>query len=401
MTTPPAPTSQRAGVYRRQPTGYRAFIPAAYPPLDLVLDDPEFLIALGKADRALARLDGAASVLPDVDLFIRMYVFQEATVSSQIEGTEATLADVVGAQADEPPAGQHDAIQEVENYVKAMRHGLGRLADLPVSLRMIREIHKELMTGVRGGESGRTPGEFRTSQNWIGGSSPENARFVPPPVEEMKQALYEWETAVHEDDRFPPLVHIGLLHSQFETIHPFLDGNGRVGRLLITFLLTEREILAQPLLYLSIFFKAHQQEYYARLQAVRDHGDWEGWLRFFVDGVSETARGATSTVRSILRLRERDRDSISTLGRRASNAYRLHDHLFSYPVVNSRSVKELVDVSQPTADKILRDLEKLGILVEWTGRQRGKSWLYSQYFRLFSEDEGARTGEGEDAAGAD
>ena len=375
-------SSHRVGAYRRQPTGYTAFVPAPFPPRDLKLDD-DLILALSRADRALARLDGAASVLPDVDLFISMYVFQEATQSSQIEGTEATLADVVGAEVDPPPPERRDAVHEIQNYVKALRHGLERLAEMPVSLRLIREIHKVLMTGVRGGEPGRTPGEFRLTQNWIGGSAPSNARFVPPPVEDMKDALQEWERAIHQEEQLPPLVRVGLLHGQFETIHPFLDGNGRVGRLLITFLLTEWKILTQPLLYLSIFFKTHQDEYYERLQATRDKGDWEGWLRFFVDGVAETATGATTTVRRILELRERDRGRLSTLGRRSGRAYALHDHLFSSPVVNARTVERVLGVSQPTANSLLRDLESIGLLTEWTGRQRNRSWLYSEYFNIF------------------
>jgi Fic family protein len=203
----------------------------------------------------------------------------------------------------------------------------------------------------------------------------------------MNDALTTWERAIHDTQRFPPLVHIGLLHSQFERIHPFLDGNGRVGRLLITFLLTEREILARPLLYLSIFFKAHQDEYYARLQSVRDHGDWEGWLRFFVDGVGETAREATTTVRAILDLRERDRTHIASLGRRSGRAFALHDHLFSSPAVNARTVERVLDVSQPTANRLLNDLDDLGLLIEWTGRQRDKSWLYAEYFNIFVGEE--------------
>jgi len=206
---------------------------------------------------------------------------------------------------------------------------------------------------------------------------------VPPPVDEMHRCLGEWESAAHDVDRFPPLLHIGLLHAQFETIHPFLDGNGRVGRLLITFLLTERGILARPLLYLSIFFKAHQDEYYRRLQATRDSGDWEGWLRFFVDGVAETAGGATDTVRSILRLREQDRERLSTLGRKGANAMRLHDFLFSQPVIRVRTVEELLGVTPPTANSLVSDLERLGLLHEWTGRRRNRSWIYDEYLRIF------------------
>lgn len=375
-------TSHRAGAYRRQPTGYSAFVPAPFPPTDLDLDT-DFYNALSRADRALARLDGAASVLPAVDLFISMYVFQEATLSSQIEGTEASLGDVVGAQAEETTPARRDAVAEIENYVRALNYGLERLVELPVSLRLVREIHSVLMTDVRGGESVKTPGEFRRSPNWIGGTNPENARFVPPPVDEMKESLDQWEASIHGTD-LPPLVHIGLVHAQFETIHPFLDGNGRVGRLLITFLLTEREILAHPLLYLSIFFKQHQDEYYARLQSVRDHGDWEGWLRFFVDGVWQTARSATETVQSILQLREKDRNLIQdALGRRAGSGLALHDRLFHAPAVNAKQTESALNVSQPTANKLLRELEEAGILREWTGKRRGQSWIYDEYFNIF------------------
>lgn len=390
MTSRNRQTTDRAGKYERQPSGYHAFVPSTFPPDDLIIGQ-DLLIALSRADRALARLDGAASVLPDVDLFIRMYVFEEATRSSQIEGTEASLADVVEAQAETPPPERRDAVHEIVNYVTALNHGLERLETLPVSLRLVREIHSELMTDVRGGEAFKTPGDFRRSQNWIGGSSPSNARFVPPPVEEMHRALGEWERAIHADLGLPPLIHIGLLHSQFETIHPFLDGNGRVGRLLITFLLTEWEILAKPLLYLSIFFKRNQDEYYARLQDVRDKGDWEGWLLFFIDGVFETARTSTATVRAILDLRESDRSKISEMGGRAANAYRLHDHLFSSPVVNARTTEEVLDVSQPTANKLLGELEALGILVEYTGRQRGRSYIYEEYFDIFAVDDESAT----------
>jgi Fic family protein len=240
------------------------------------------------------------------------------------------------------------------------------------------------MENVRGGEPARTPGDIRVTQNWIGGTSPADARFVPPPVDEMWTALSEWERSIHDRDLIlPPLIHIGLLHAQFETIHPFLDGNGRVGRLLITYLLTERGILARPLLYLSIFFREHRAEYYERLQATRDHGDWEGWLRFFVRGIYEVAREATTTVQEILDLRERDRATLSELGGRSGNALKLHDSLFSNAVVNSKFVQDSLNTSQPTADSLLAALEEVGLLTEWTGRRRGRSWIYSEYVKLF------------------
>ena len=386
MVDPKEAFSTRAGTYRNQTAGYVAFIPAPFPPTDLDIDDA-LMIALSRADRSLARLDGAATVLPDVDLFIKMYVFREATGSSQIEGTQASLADVVGAQAEQPAPDRRDAVREIQNYVEALNFGLIRLDKLPVSLRLVREIHETLMTGVRGGEPTRAPGEFRRSQNWIGGTSPANARFVPPPPHEMKEALGEWERFTHDRTSYPPLVQLGLIHAQFETIHPFIDGNGRVGRLLITFLLTEWGILARPLLYLSIFLKAHQDEYFSRLQAIRDRGEWERWLRFFLDGISETATAATGTVRQILDLRDRDREQIASLGRRTGNGYRLHDHLFSSPAVNAKTVKELLDVSQPTANRLLNDLEDLGILVETTGRARDQTWLYLEYFTIFTAGE--------------
>jgi Fic family protein len=243
-------SSERAGTYVRQPSGYVAFHPAPFPPRDLDLS-AGLIAVLSRADRALARLDGAATVIPDVDLFLTMYIRDEATRSSQIEGTQATLADVVEAEVSHLDGERRDAVVEIQNYVAALDLGLRRLADLPVSLRLLREIHAELMSGVRGGTADRTPGEFRRPQNWIGGSAPTNPRFVPPPVEQMHAALHEWEVAIHIQDELPPLVRIGLLHAQFETIHPFVDGNGRVGRLLITFLLTEWGILRHPMLYLS------------------------------------------------------------------------------------------------------------------------------------------------------
>ena len=376
----------RAGSYVEQPTGYVAFHPASFPPADLQLS-PALIGSLSRADQALARLDGAASVIPDVDLFITMYIRDEATRSSQIEGTQATLADVVEAEVALLDEERRDAVAEIQNYIAALDLGLRRLADLPVSLRLLREIHAELMSGVRGGTADRTPGAFRRTQNWIGGSSPSNARFVPPPVEQMQAALHEWELSVHTDDELPVLVKIGLLHAQFETIHPFIDGNGRVGRLLITFLLTEWGVLRHPLLYLSGFLRRHVDEYYRRLQSVRDDGDWEGWLVFFLDGITDTATEAAATVRAILDLRERDRQRIADLGQRAANAYRLHDHLFSVPLTTAADAQEALEVSQPTANRLLRDLGYVGILTEVTGRPRNQRWLYTDYLALFRPSE--------------
>ncbi len=281
-------TEDRAGLYERHSTGYRYLAPAPLPPPDLELSS-EFLANLSLADRSLARLDGAASVLPDPDLFVLMYVRREAVLSSQIEGTRASSNDVLFAEAELHQGDRRIPVAEVIRYVDALNHGIGRLGELPVSLRLVREIHARLMRDVRGGQPNLTPGEFRRSQNWIGGTSPGNARFVPPPPDLMTEAIREWEIYVHKGPPLPDLVQIGLIHAQFETIHPFLDGNGRVGRLLISLLLHERGILHRPLLYLSIYLKEHRDVYYDRLQAIRDRGEWEAWLAFFVDGVVEVA----------------------------------------------------------------------------------------------------------------
>ena len=279
----------RAGSYQQQPTGYRAFIPAPLPPNRPLAIDGELQGLLSQADRALGRLDGSVLTLPNPDLFVFMYVRKEAVLSSQIEGTQSSLQDLLAAEAQLFEQNLPRDVDEVVNYVRAMNHGLARLPELPVSVRLIREIHAELMQGVRGGRL--QPGELRTSQNWIGpaGCTLNTATFVPPPHHVVPEALGDLEKFLHRDDDLPPLVKIALAHVQFETIHPFLDGNGRVGRLLITFLLTERGVLHKPVLYLSHYFKPHRQEYYEHLQAVRDRGAWEAWLAFFLRGVVEVA----------------------------------------------------------------------------------------------------------------
>ena len=294
--------SGRAGRYVSQLTGYRAFIPAPLPPEPpLALGSVE-LGLLSAADHALGRLDGVAHILPNPSLFVAMYVRREAVLSSQIEGTQSTLDDVLAyeleGESGELPADVH----EVVNYVRAMYSGLSRLSELPVSLRLIREIHAELLASGRGAE--RRPGEFRTSQNWIGpeGGTLATARFVPPPPHEMTQALDNLEKYLHAPSPWPNLVDLAMVHAQFETIHPFLDGNGRVGRLLVAFMLVEREVLGQPLLYLSYYLRLHRTEYYDRLTAIREQGDWEGWIRFFLDGVRVTASEATQTAVKIDRL---------------------------------------------------------------------------------------------------
>jgi Fic family protein len=384
--------ASRAGRYLRQPSGYRAFIPAPLPPdppLDLggALRDK-----LSAADYALGRLDGAVLTLPNLDLFVFMYVRKEAVLSSQIEGTQSSLQNLLAAEAQLFDPDTPKDVNEVANYVRAMNYGLNRLADLPVSVRLIREIHTQLMQGVRGGRL--QPGELRTSQNWIGpaGCTLTDATFVPPPPHELPQALSDLERFLHDGGGLPPLVQVGLAHAQFETIHPFLDGNGRVGRLLIAFLLTEKRLLAKPVLYLSHYFKHRRNEYYERLQAVRDAGDWKGWLTFFLDGVIEVSQQATHTAASILRMREDYRARITEhLGRAAANGQRLMDRLFDHPIVSVATVREWLGLTPAGANQIVSRLEGIGLLREITGYARNRRFRFEPYLRLFEETGEAAT----------
>ncbi len=376
----------RAGRYVKQLQGYRAFIPAPLPPEPPVGMADAMWQVLSRADRALGRLDGMTETLPNPDLFVAMYVRKEAVLSSQIEGTQASLIDVLEFEANAADAGRAADVEEVVNYIAAMNHGLRRLETLPVSLRLIREIHRILLTGVRGGD--RTPGEFRSSQNWIGadGSTIANARFVPPPPSDMKAALDNLENFIHADVLMPALIRLGLVHGQFETIHPFLDGNGRVGRLLVTFLLCESGILQRPLLYLSHYFKVNRSEYYDRLQAIRDKGDWEGWLRFFLEGIAEVAKEATDTARAILNLREEHRELVTRrFGRAAGNALRLLEHLYQQPIVTVHLAGSLTGLSFARANDLVAEFEQAGILSEITGRRRNRRFGYSSYLDILNE----------------
>lgn len=379
--------SPRAGRYVRQSTGYRAFLPAPLPPAPPVAMDGELHALLSQADRALGRLDGSVLTLPNPDLFVFMYVRKEAVLSSQIEGTQSSLQDLLAAEADLFDENMPRDVDEVVNYVRAMKHGLARLAELPVSVRLIREIHSELMQGVRGGRL--QPGELRHSQNWIGppGCTLNTASFVPPPHEEVPQALGDLERFLHDDDRLPPLVKIALAHVQFETIHPFLDGNGRVGRLLITFLLTECGVLHKPVLYLSHFFRAHRQAYYDHLQAVRDRGEWEAWLAFFLRGVIDVAGEAVDTARRIQLLREQHRAAITEgLGRAAGNGHRVLESLYNRPILTVADVRALTGTTYAAANTLVARLAELGVLVEMTGYARNRRFRYEPYVRLFTDD---------------
>lgn len=379
-------SSGRAGRYIQQFQGYRAFIPEPLPPANPALEiDLELQSLLSRADRALGRLDGSIQTLPDANLFVFMYVRKEAVLSSQIEGTQSSLTDVLEAEAQLHNPQRPRDVNDVLNYVRAMNYGLERLVELPVSVRLVREIHQRLLHGIRGAE--REPGELRRTQNWIGpsGCRLREATFVPPPPDQVPEALSKWERFLHEDHGLPFILKIGLAHAQFETIHPFLDGNGRVGRLLITFLLCSGEILHRPVLYLSHFFKRHQQQYYELLQATRDHGSWEDWLKFFVRGVAEVSGEATETARRIVALRENHRHRIvEQFGRSAGNALKVLEALYSRPIINVNAIKEITEVSYPAANQLAGKFVDAGLLQEATGRSRNRLFEYRDYIGLFS-----------------
>jgi Fic family protein len=383
----PAGSNQgRAGRYISQPTGYKAFIPAPLPPDPPLRLDGELHVLLSNADRALGRLDGSIQTLPNPDLFVMMYVRKEAVLSSQIEGTQSSLQDLLAAEAQVFSPDHPRDVDEVVNYVRAMNHGLARLEELPVSVRLIREIDSKLVEGVRG--ANLTPGSLRMSQNWIGpgGCTLATASFVPPPPYEVPNALSDLERFLHSDIDMPLLAKIGLAHAQFETIHPFLDGNGRVGRLLIAFLLCESGVLLKPVLYLSHYFKRNRQTYYDHLQAVRDTGAWEDWIAFFLRGVAEVSAEATDTARRILALREEHRTAITEhLGRAAGNGHRVLENLYEHPIVSVNDVRALTGVTYQAANNLVSRLVEHGILREYTGQARHRRFIYDSYIRLFDE----------------
>jgi len=378
----------RAGTYQRQPTGYRAFIPASLPPQPSVTVGGELQRLLSEADLALGRLDGSIQTLPNPDLFVFMYVRKEAVLSSQIEGTQSSLQDLLAAEAKLYAPETPKDVDEVVNYVAAMNYGLARLSELPVSVRLIREIHEKLLDGVRG--SRLAPGELRRTQNWIGpgGCTLNEATFVPPPPDVVPQALGDLEKFLHGESGLPLLIKIGLAHAQFETIHPFLDGNGRVGRLMITFLLCESGVLHKPVLYLSHYFKRHRQTYYEMLQATRDKGAWEDWLAFFLHGVAEVSAQATETARRILSLRETHRNLITEhLGYAAGNGHRVLEHLYERPIISVNEVRDITGTTYPAANQLVERLVNNGILAEITGQVRNRRFRYDDYVHLFDEPE--------------
>jgi len=374
----------RAGKFVTQPAGYKAFVPKPLPPSPRIQYDEELQSLLSTADRSLARLDGITTVLPNPDLFIAMYVKKEALLSSQIEGTQASLEGVLEFEADLIPKENLDEIKEVINYVRALNHGIERLKELPMSLRLIKEIHKILLEGTRGEH--RNPGQFRRSQNWIGpsGFPLSEAIFVPPPPDLVIPAMGELEKFLHQESNIPPLVKIGLIHAQFETIHPFLDGNGRIGRLLITFYLFWKEILSKPLLYLSFYLKKKRPEYYDLLMKVRIDGAWEEWIKFFLKGISDTSEEAAKSAREIIQLKEKLMAELYKSSIASIYAVRLIDLLFETPLISIKEVIVKLNISKEAANELVNKFEKIDILKEITGKQRYKKYSFKQYIEIIA-----------------
>lgn len=376
------------GITVRQKGGYQACIPKPLPLDPPVHFDDELHHLLSKADRALARLDGMTTVLPNADLFVAMYVKKEALLSSQIEGTQASLQGVLEFEADMVPVDDINEVKEVINYIRAMDEGLKRTGRELVSVEILQDIHKILLAGTRGGR--KEPGKIRTVQNWIGpaGSDLYSATFVPPPPEKVPDLLLDLEAFIVADDRIPPLIKIGLVHAQFETIHPFIDGNGRMGRLFITFYLCQKGILARPLLYLSIYLKQHREEYYSLLQEIRIEGNWESWLKFFLRGIIVVSEEALANAREIIALKERLTGILVKNTTGGLNAIRLLDLLFTKPVVTVADISSALGISHQPAYDLVNQFEKLEILREITGKKRYKKYLFSDYLRIIERGTG-------------
>ena len=380
--------STRLGTYlttRVAGESVRAFMPPPLPPEPPLQLTPALQDLIEKANRGLGRLDGVARVFPQPELFLYMYVRKEALLSSQIEGTQSSLSDLLLFEASEAPGVPLDDVEEVSNYVAAMNHALERMqGGFPLSLRLLCETHGVLLAGARG--ANKMPGEFRRTQNWIGGSRPGNATYVPPPPERLMECMGLLEKFLHDDPlKTPLLIKAALAHVQFETIHPFLDGNGRLGRLLITLLLCAEGALARPLLYLSLYFKTHRNVYYELLQRVRTDGAWEAWLEFFLNGVIDTTGQATHSAQRILELFAGDRARVEKLGRPAASALRLHQLLQERAITSIRGAAKNLSLSQPTVIASIKHLERLGMVREQTGRRRNRLFVYDQYLKILSE----------------
>lgn len=360
-----------------------AFVPTDLPPNPPLDVRADLAKKLERALVACGRLDGIADILPDPSIFLYTYVRREAVLSSQIEGTQSSLSDLLLFELHEAPGVPFADVEEVSNYVTALTHGISRLeSGFPLSNRLIREVHEKLMTRARGSES--LPGEFRSSQNWIGGTRPGNAHFVPPPPNHVAECMSALERYLHSEDT-PALIKAALSHLQFETIHPFLDGNGRTGRLLVNLVLYNEHVIRQPLLYLSLYFKKHRSEYYRLLDYVRASGDWEQWLHFFLDGVIETAMGAVDTARRLLALFANDEQRLRSSRVKQSNVYRMHAHLRARPVATIASIAKELGNTYPTANRAMDVLVGLGIAREITGKQRNRVYIYDAYLAILNE----------------
>lgn len=377
---------KETGTYRTSTVGgevVRSFIPNALPPNPALSISAELERKVERAVLAVGRLDGVAALLPDTGLFIYAYVRREALLSSQIEGTQSSFSDLLLFEADSTPGVPFDDVAEVSNYVKAMTHGIERLqSNFPLSNRLLQEIHEILMQGARGAE--KNPGEFRKSQNWIGGTRPGNAHLVPPPANEVPRCMAELEVFLHRED-VPTLIKAALAHVQFETIHPFLDGNGRTGRLLIALILHNEHVLQQPLLYLSLFLKSHRDEYYRLLDVVRTNGDWEAWITFFVEGADQTATAAVETAHRLLALFKKDESQIQVSKQKVSSAIRTFALFRERPIQSIQTVCTSSGMAFPTATKAVEVLIALGIVKEVTGNKRNRLFMYSAYIDILSE----------------
>jgi Fic family protein len=385
---------ERVGKYITQLSGYRAFIPNPLPPNPPIKYDEHLQFLLSEADRTLARLDGVGLVLPNPDLFLAMYTKKEALLSSQIEGTQASLEGVLAFEADLTPKEDINEIKEVVNYVKAMNYGMSRLRedDFPMSLRLIKEIHKILLKGVRG--ASKTPGEFRRSQNWIGppGCTLGEAIFIPPPYHMLNELMSDLVKFIHEEDNIPPLVKIGLIHAHFETIHPFLDGNGRIGRLLISFYLYWRGILGRPLLFLSIYLKKNRERYYDYLMRTRTEGNWEDWLKFFLQGVVDVSEEAASSVKEIIGLKDKLKNELFLKKIGSAHAVKLLDVLFDRPLISVSDVEALLEVSRQTATNLVNGFNRIGILREISGKKRYRKYIFDDYVKIIAKGTEMRPG---------
>lgn len=374
----------KIGTYQRQSEGFSAFVPDPFPPKSGWNFSPELLQKGTKAIQLVGKLDGITQLLPDIDFFLLMYIRKDAANSSQIEGTRATLIDAVAAEAN-ADSNLPDDVDDILHYIDALNYGQKRLEQLPLSLRFIKELHKELMIEARSTHHSN-PGEFRTSQNWIGGTSPSKAMFVPPPPHELQRTLGDLENFMRADSSINPLIRIALIHGQFETIHPFLDGNGRTGRLLVTFCLSLGGLLERPVLFLSSYFQKHKQTYYDKLQGYRDQ-EVEQWIDFFLDGVIKTAQEATQTVRQITAIREEDILKIQSLGKRESqSSIKVLPRLFGLPIVNTAKIQEWTGFTRAGAGKVIDRFVELNILEQRNKDEKyDRSYIYKRYFDVFSD----------------